>query len=78
MLLVNPVTVSGLVVPVADKPPGLESTVYNVIGWPPFDAGGVKVTVACPVPAVAVPIVGASGTVAGITLLEGADGNPVP
>ena len=78
MLLVNPVTVSGLVVPVADKPPGLESTVYNVIGWPPFDAGGVKVTVACPVPAVAVPIVGASGTGAGITLLEGADGNPVP
>lgn len=45
---------------------------------PPFDAGGVKVTVACPMPAVAVPIVGAPGTAAGVTLLEGADAGPSP
>jgi hypothetical protein len=40
-------------------------------------AGGVKVTLACAFPAVAVPIVGAPGTVAvpvGVTLLDAADG----
>ena len=31
---------------------------------PPFEAGAVKVTVACALPAVAVPIVGAPGTTA--------------
>jgi hypothetical protein len=48
-----------------------------VIAAPPFEAGGVKDTVACPLPGVAVPIVGAPGTVAGVTftLLDGA---PVP
>jgi len=30
---------------------------------PPFDAGAVKEIVACPLPAVAVPIVGAPGVV---------------
>ena len=78
ILLVNPVTISGLVAPVADRPPGVESTVYWLMGWPPSEAGAVKVTVACPVPAVAVPIVGAPGIVAGITTLEGFDGKPVP
>jgi membrane associated rhomboid family serine protease len=37
-----------------------------VIDDPPFDTGGVNVTVACPFPAVTEPIVGASGTVAGV------------
>ena len=45
---------------------------------PPLLAGGVKVTVACALPAVAVPIVGAPGSVAGVTLLEAADAGPVP
>ena len=35
---------------------------------PPFEPGAVKVTVAWAFPAVAVPIVGAPGTVAGVTL----------
>ena len=49
-----------------------------MIGLPPFDAGAVKATVACALPPVAVPIVGAPGTVAGVTLLEAPDGEPVP
>jgi len=53
-------------------------TVYEVMAEPPFDAGGVNATVACPMPGVALLIVGAPGTVAGVTLLEGADASPVP
>ena len=36
---------------------------------PPLSAGAVQVTEACALPAVAVPIVGAPGTVAGVTEL---------
>ena len=50
--------------------PPLEVTVYEVIAEPPFETGGVKVIVACPLPAVAVPIVGASGVLAGTTEFE--------
>ena len=45
---------------------------------PPVLPGGVNVTVACPFPGVAVPMVGAPGTVAGVTLLEAAEAAPVP
>ena len=45
---------------------------------PPLLAGVVKLTVALLFPAVAVPIVGAPGTVAGVTLLEAAEALPVP
>ena len=48
---------------------------------PPLLAGAVKLTVACVLPAVADPIVGAPGTVAGakgVTLFELADAAPVP
>jgi hypothetical protein len=46
---------------------------------PPFDAGGEKLTVAWALPAVAAPIVGAPGTVYGITELDaGFDAGPVP
>ena len=48
------------------------------MGLPPFEAGGVKLTVACALPAVAVTFVGAPGTVTGVTWLEGADAGPVP
>jgi hypothetical protein len=78
MPFVSPVTVMGLDAPVAVMLPGLEVTVYEVIALPPFEAGGVKLTVAWALPAVAVPIVGAPGTVAGVTLLEAADAGPVP
>ena len=45
---------------------------------PPLPAGAVNVTTALALPAVAVPIVGAPGTVAGVTLLEAAEGAPAP
>jgi hypothetical protein len=47
---------------------------------PPLFDGAVNVTEACAFPAVAVPIVGAPGTVtvAGVTLFEAADAAPVP
>jgi hypothetical protein len=44
--------------------PGFEVTVYEVIGLPPSEAGGVKLTVAWVFPAVAAASVGASGMVA--------------
>jgi hypothetical protein len=40
---------------------------------PPLLAGTVKVTVACEFPPVAVTLVGAPGTVAGVTLFDGAE-----
>ena len=61
MPLVSPVTVIGLAVPVAVSPPGLDVTVYPVMAAPPLFVGAVKLTVACAMPAVAVPMVGAPG-----------------
>ena len=61
----SPVTVIGLEVPVPVKPPGLEVAMYPVISDPPLLVGGVNVIEACAFPAVAVPIIGASGTVIG-------------
>jgi len=55
-------------VDVAVNPPELEVTVYFVIADPPSLAGAVHVTVADPFPAVAVPIVGAPGSVLGVTV----------
>ena len=52
-----------------------------MIGLPPLEAGGAKLTVAWLLPAVAVPMVGAPGTVGdaeGVTLLEGFEDGPVP
>jgi len=45
---------------------------------PPLLAGAMKATVACPSPAVAVPMDGVPGTVTAITELEGAESGPVP
>ena len=45
---------------------------------PPLLLGALNVTVASPFPRVAVPMVGASGAVAGVTLFEAADADPVP
>ena len=49
-----------------------------MIALPPLLAGAVKVTDACALPAVAVPMVGAPGTVTGVTLLEATDAAPGP
>jgi hypothetical protein len=45
-----------------------------VIALPPLLAGGVNVTVADPLPAVAFALVGAPGTVIGVTLFDAVDG----
>ena len=45
---------------------------------PPVDFGMVNVTVAWALPPMAVPIVGASGTVAGVTLADAEEMGPVP
>jgi hypothetical protein len=75
---VSPVTVIGDDPPVPVNPPGLEVTVYEVIDEPPLLPGAEKMIVASPLPRVAVPIVGASGTVAGTIELLDADADPVP
>jgi hypothetical protein len=75
--LVRPVTVHGDEAHVPVCPPD-DVAVYEMIAAPPLLAGGVKLTVACALPAVAVPMVGAPGTVAGVTLFEAADAGPVP
>ena len=62
------------------KTPWLQTiTLYRVIGDPP-SFGAVQVTVAAVLPAVAVPIVGRPGTVAGlgVTWLEAAEPALVP
>ncbi|GKS13455.1 hypothetical protein YDYSY3_44550 [Paenibacillus chitinolyticus] len=80
--LVNPVTVTGLaVVLVPLNPPGLDVTVYSVIALPPSLAGASKLTVACPLPAVAWTFVGALGTLigaTGVTLPDATDAVPLP
>ena len=45
---------------------------------PPLLTGGVKATVAEALPPIAAPMVGAPGTVAGVTLLDAAEGAPLP
>ncbi len=58
--------------------PPLEVTVYEEIEAPPLDTGAENVIVACPLPAVAVPIDGASGTVDGVTELLALESVLVP
>jgi hypothetical protein len=73
---VNPETVIGdAPVPVND--PGDEVAVNVVIVLPPV-APAVYVTVAEALPPVAVPIVGAAGTVVAVTLAEAAEAAEVP
>jgi hypothetical protein len=45
---------------------------------PPLETGAVKLAEACALPAVAAPIVGIPGTVAGVIELEAAEAAPVP
>jgi hypothetical protein len=60
-------------------PPGEDVAVYDKIVAPPSEPGAVKATVAVVDPvAVAVPIVGAPGTVRGVTAAETVEVVPVP
>lgn len=74
--LVSPVTVATVPVVVAVTLPGLDVTVYCVIGAPLL-AGAVHVTFALPYPAVAVTVVGAFGTPFGVNDAD-APSAPVP
>jgi hypothetical protein len=77
--LVSPVTVADVAVAAALAVVSLDAvTVYPVIADPPFEAGAFQVTVACPLPAVAVTPVGAPATVAGVTAFDGAETGPDP
>ncbi len=74
--MLRPVTVAVVVLPLAVvtlTPPGDEVTVYEVMGAPPLETGAVQLTVACAFAAVALIAVGAPGTVAGVTELDGVD-----
>ena len=77
---VNELTRIGLDVPVAVRavPPVTEQVaVYPVIADPPSLAGAVNATLAVPLPGDTVPIVGAPGTVRGVTDTV-PDAAPVP
>jgi hypothetical protein len=67
ILVAKPVTTRGELAPVAVKPPGEDVTVYPVMALPPSEAGGINATLAWALPAVATGLVGAPGTVLGIT-----------
>jgi len=74
---VRPVTVIGDDAPDAVMLPGDDVTVYDVIADPPV-APAVKGTDACAFPDVAVPIVGACGTVVAVIAADAADAADVP
>ena len=59
-------------------PPGDDVTVYPVITEPPLEVGAVQLTVACAFPAVALTLVGAPGTVIGVTGAEATEAAPIP
>ena len=65
MPIVRPLTVAKVPLVVAVNPPGLEVTVYKLIGFPPELIGAVQVTTAVPAvpPATAKTAVGFPGTV---------------
>lgn len=74
--LVNPLTVMGDAPPLLLLPP--QVAVYPLMTAPPLEGDAVNAMVTCPLPAVAMPMVGAPGTVAGVTLLDVPDAAPVP
>ena len=76
--MVRPDTIIGLPAPAPLIAPGFDVTVYSVMADPPLLAGGVKFTVTCPFPPITDPIVGAPGTVTGVTEADGEDAAPAP
>ncbi len=74
----RPVTVAEVTLLVAVCPPTFEVKVYIVIAEPPLSAGADHVKVALPSPIVPATLVGASGTVAGVTELLAVEDALVP
>ena len=75
---VNPVTAIDVPVVVAVILPGFEVTVYDVIAFPPLEAGAVHDTVTCPISGTKVVIAGAPGTVYGVTDEDAVDALELP
>ena len=78
---VRPVTTIGLVVPVCEPNVPLSVDVHSAVKLvisEPLSAPAVNVTLALALPRVAVPMVGASGTVSGTTAFDAAESGPVP
>ncbi len=76
--MVSPETVIGDELPVPVNPPGEEVTVYPVIADPPLLEEAVKDTVADPLPATAETLIGASGTVFGVTAVDALEATELP
>ena len=57
---------------------GEDVTVYPVITMPPVEAGAVNATLAWALPAVATGLVGAPGTVLGVTAADAAEATEFP
>ena len=62
----------------AVTPPGEDVTVYPVMALPPLEEGALKATLAWALPAVATGLVGASGTVLGITVPDATEATEFP
>jgi hypothetical protein len=71
--------VHGEVVVAQPKPPGFDVTVYPMIGEPPFELGAVHETTAEASPTEEITtLIGASGTVNGVTAADAVDAEPAP
>ena len=70
---VSPVIVTEVLAVVAITPPGSDVTVYSVIGLPPSEAGAVHETTVETSLGIADTSVGASGTIAGVTGVDGSE-----
>ena len=77
-VVVKPVTTRGEFAPVAIKPPGEDVTLYPVMALPPVEFGAVNATLTCALPAVATGLVGAPGTVIGVTAADAAEATEFP
>jgi hypothetical protein len=77
-LVVKPVTTSGELTPVVVKPPGEDVTVYPVMLLPPVEVGALNTTLAWALPAVATGLVGAPGTVIGVTAPNATEATEFP
>jgi len=68
--LLSPVTISGDAAPDTDWPPHVT---LNPLAGPPLPTPALKAILTCALPRIARRFTGASGTVAGVTLFDGAD-----
>ena len=76
--VVNPVTTKGEPAPVAVLFPGEDVTVYPVMTLPPVEVGALNATLTCALPAVATGLVGAPGTVIGVTATDVVEATEFP